>query len=646
MNALTAKQEQEHIFWKYAFMLIGAAIVIIMPLLSSHYGQSGDEWLQMEYGQHIWDYFFNGDQQALDYTNKGLQYSHQEYYGGLFDFLTNVFHHWFPNTHILTIRHFCNAFLGSLLMLFTGLLAFRLSRKWSVGVVALLFIIFSPRIFGESMNNPKDIPFATGFIMGTYFLVAMLQEFPRKLLKNAAGLAIGWGIAFGIRSAGGILLGAYMVLFIAAYYFFNANFKQTIADNKARNKFLLYFIGAIAVGYIIGIATWPWGLQSPISHPLESLQGMTNREINIRFLFEGMNHISTDAPWYYEFKWIFISNPLILLAGTLLFAVLILQAKKRYGNFPVFLVVFGALFPILYMIYKHSTVYDTWRHVFFVYPFWVVGAALGWDTLNEYIKNEKLKWIPAAIALAGLLPVVAWSVKNHPNETVYFNQLAGGIEGANGYYDLDYYQNSGKQAADWIRKNAKPIPGRKTVVYSNMSGIWHYFSNDTGTITSDYKRYDARHDLAWDYYISYTRYISPYLLQNDLWPPKNAVYEVKVDGVTICAVYGRECADAHFDLAKQDFATAKQKFESCMAAGKTDADLYYGYAKALISEGKAPEALAALAQASKTDPDNLVYLDLQGKIYNAMQNPQGVNAITAQMQKILSRDAQYEAANN
>ncbi|RYF02907.1 MAG: hypothetical protein EOO77_31885, partial [Oxalobacteraceae bacterium] len=36
--------------------------------------QPGDEWLQIEYGQHIWNYFFKGDQQALNYDAMSLQY--------------------------------------------------------------------------------------------------------------------------------------------------------------------------------------------------------------------------------------------------------------------------------------------------------------------------------------------------------------------------------------------------------------------------------------------------------------------------------------------------------------------------------------------------------------------------------------------
>lgn len=638
--------EQEHKFWRYAFVVIGALIFILMPLMSGSYGQTGDEWLQMEYGEHVWNYFFNGDKQALDYTNKQLQYRHQELYGGLFDFPAYAVHRMFPSADFLAIRHFINAIYGALMMLFTGLFAKRVSGKWSVGVVALLFIIFSPRVFGESMNNPKDIPFAAGFIMGAYFFIAILQDFPRNNIRNLIGLALGWGIAFGVRSAGGVLLIAYMVVFGGLYYFLHKDFREKLAadGNKLLKKFLLFVGIALVAGFALGIAFWPWGLQSPISHTLEALQGMTNREAYLRVLYNGMYYMSNEMPAEYEFRWISISNPMVVIIGFVLFFALFIPLRKRYGNYVFIILAFAALFPLLYMIYKNSTVYDSWRHVFFVYPFWVVAAALGWDTLSVFIKNEKLKPAPLAIAILGLLPVVFWVVKNHPNETTYFNKFVGGPAGAHGYYDLDYYQNSGKQAADWVNENAKQPAGRKTVVYSNMSGIWHYFK-DTSRIKSDYKRYDARHDLPWDYYITYTRYISPYLLQNDLWPPKNAIHQIKVDGKPICVVYARKCPDAHFDLANKNYTAAVQKFEACIKSGDTDADLYYGYAKALIGLERAAEGLTALAQAIKIEPDNMVYLDFQARLYHALQDVEGLNRTNAQMQQVMSRDGQYEAAN-
>lgn len=643
-QAVQFNNEQEAKFWKQAFIILSAFILILMPALSHYYGMTGDEWLQLEYGQHIWDYFFHGDMQALDYTNRNAQYAQQELYGGLFDFSMNILHHWFPSVAILTLRHFFNSIFGAGFMVFTGLLGYRLSHKWSVGFIALLFIFLSPRIFGESMNNPKDIPFATGFAMGMYFLVAMLQDFPNKLWKNALGLAIGWGIAFGIRAAGGLLLGAYFVLFIGLFYFTHKAFSEMLManSNKLLKKFIFFFVGAVLIGYIIGLLCWPWGLQSPISNPIESLKGMTNRVTNIRVLFEGSYRMAADMPWYYEFKWMIISNPLIIIFAFITFLALIMRAYKKYGTFAVALIVFSAFFPIVYMIYKHSTVYDTWRHVFFVYSYWVIGAAMGLDLISDFIKGNIKRWVPIGTAFIGLIPIMIWMVHSHPNQTVYFNELVGGAKGAYGYYDLDYYQNSGKQAADWIKEHGKHAPGKRIFVRSNMSSIGLYYEKDTNLIHGDYGRYTDRSHLDWDYYIAYPRYTPAEIMQNDKWILSNTVHRVEVDGVPLCVVVERKSLagiDAFDAYQKKDYGTAVHKYAEYLKTDTTDEYVYANYAIALASTGQIDAGLAALQKAFELDPEQPQYLELQAEFYKAKGDMHGYQTM---MQKTQALAAQQQ----
>ena len=625
MEQLIMPATDEQGYWKKIFLGLGVLIIVLMPFLSKDYGQTGDEWIQIEYGKEIYDYFFNGDKQALDYTNKSLQFSNQEYYGGLFDFGTHILHKWFPVTDILTFRHFFNALLGAILMLFTGLLARRLSGRWMIGVLALLFMIFSPRIFGESMNNPKDIPYATGFVVGIYFLVAYLQDLPKKAWRNVIGIGLGWGLAFGVRAAGGILLLAYMGLFTALYFALNKSFKQyLLADNnKALKKTVLHIVVAILIGYVIGLAFWPWGLQSPISNPLESLSGMTNRAITISVLFEGKFVKSTNMPWYYEFIWIFMTSPMIILLGAVAFIPLFLKAKSKYGLWGSGLVLFGALFPLLYMIYKNSTVYDTWRHVFFVYPFWVVASSLAFDLISDFIKSKQAKNIVFAVAVIGLVPAIAWTFRTHPNQYVYFNPAAGGVEGAYGVYDLDYYQNTSKQAADWIKENGKVPEGEEHMfVRSSMSDIGRYFrdSKDSNRIWSDYGRYNDRHRLNWDYYVTSPRYISVYQLEKKVWPPKNAVHVIEVDGMPLSAILKRESnvSIAAFEAFQaKNYELAIQLYQQHLQVDKTDENIFRFYGISLASVGRTDEAIAAINEAVRIDSSNPEFYQMLYYMYQS-----------------------------
>jgi len=636
-------QSSESRYWKLSFYILSILILVIMPLISRDYGQSGDEWLQIEYGQHIWNYFVNGDPQALNYDSMSLQYQGQQFYGGFFDFLTEVLHQWFPSIPLLLLRHFFNALMGALMMMFTGMFVFRLSKSWRLAVIALLFIIFSPRIFGESMNNPKDIPLGCGFIIGVYYWLAFLQEFPRRMWRYAIGIAIGFGIAFGVRSAGGILQIGFFGVMSLLYYFTNKEFQaQLKADsNKLLKKGILVLVVAVVSGYIIALLTWPWGLQAPLTHPLESLKEMTNRSVTLRVFFEGVYRPNSHQPWYYELKWIIISNPLVVIAGVLLFLVLMARARKVYGTFTVAFLIFAAFFTPFYMIYKKSSVHDTWRHLFFIYPFWVSMAALGWPLILGFFKSEKLRWLPYAIAIAGLLPAIVWTVKSHPNQYVYFNELVGGVQGAHGYYDTDYYQNSALQDAKWIIKNAKPIPGRKIVVASNMLGFDKYFAKDTNWISWYYVRYNDRHHKEWDYYVTYSRYISPEQLQNDKWPPANAVHLVQVNGVTLSAVLERKSTagiPAYDALQKNDFATAVQKYSEYVAADPYDENALANYGIALASIGQLDHGINVLNQAIQLDPGRADFYQILASIHNAKGDKQNAQQAANAANAIMIRE--------
>lgn len=639
--------------WRIVFIAISAIITLLLPILSRSYGQTGDEWLQMLYGRDIWDYFFNGDSQAMGYDTllpryHGMetQFKGQELYGGLFDFGTEILHRWFPSIPHLVIRHACNALTSVLMMVSTGLIAKRLSGRWSVGVFALVLIIFSPRIFGEGMNNPKDIPFGAGFALAVYAVLAFLQDGQKAKWRHTILLALGFGLAFGVRAAGGLLFFAYLIALLLLWLFFEQGAKEGWwSDKKLRKNIGMLTIVGLVAGYVIGLLAWPWGLDSPISHPIASLSGMTNRATRIHTLFEGTYQWNFAMPWYYEFKWILISNPISVVFGAVLFVFLGLKNRKQVGNFTLFFVLFGALFPLLYMIYKHSSVYDTWRHVFFVYPFWVVMAALGWAYLGTLLAQ---KWNPAKAKYAGLgigflllLPAIFWTVKSHPNQYVYFNEFVGGIKGAEGNYELDYYYNSSQQQVDWLLKNAQSFDGKKkSLVLSNMGGFGpNCLQGDTSTIDAAYLSYSRIGSQPWDYYLLFPRLVPEGLVTNKSWLPKNAVHVVSIDGVPLSAIIKRTDT---FDLAAaramevKDFTTAAADYAQSLRNYSNNTIGMLNYANALAQGNRLPEAIGVLQEVTKINPEDANAWQFLAQVYNASGNAAAARDAQSRAQNIIA----------
>lgn len=597
-----------------------------MPILSIPHGMSGDEWSLIIYGHDIYDYFFKGSKVALDYdVQNWAQVAGLHYYGGLYDFVVTFLHKtFFASCEELTFRHIINSLLGAGLFIYTGLAGKQLGG-WKTGVFAFLLIALSPRLLGESMNNPKDIPFAFASMMFLYYLLRYIQFYGNRKAqwKYSLLMGLGFGLSMGFR-IGGILMIPYSVLFIGAYFLWNAEFRDKIKSNLSNSLKTIVMNLAIMsiVGYIIGIIFWPWALQDPLSRPLEALDAMTKREVPLRILFDGAYIMNTDVPNTYTTTWIFISTPIFILLSFLASFIFIPKMSTRYGKPVVFISYFILIFPIAYAVYKHSTLHDTWRHFFFAYPGMVLASALLCNYLFENFREKKsIQYAIAATMVIGMALPAAWIARSLPNEYVYFNEFEGGIKNAVGKYDLDYYQNSGKQAAEWIKANAKPKKEGKIIVASNMSQIYRYFLDDTNKFIGEYVRLNDRDTKDWDYYITYSRYISIEALTSGSWPPANAIYTIKADDVPLSAVLERKTKLDMLGnslMESQQLDSAFKVYQEAVKIDPSNDAVLVRYATLQAQHGDISSSLSTLDAAQRIDPGNPAIYNLQMQIYRAI----------------------------
>ena len=98
-------------------------------------------------------------------------------YGSSFDTFTTVLGHWMGVEDYMGFRHWWNAIFGFACILYMSLIVRRLTGgSWLFAWVSFLVMLFMPRFFGEAMNNPKDVPFALGYIMSLYYAIKMFQN--------------------------------------------------------------------------------------------------------------------------------------------------------------------------------------------------------------------------------------------------------------------------------------------------------------------------------------------------------------------------------------------------------------------------------------------------------------------------------------
>jgi tetratricopeptide (TPR) repeat protein len=605
---------------RFAFAFLCIFFMALMLIVSKDFGQSGDEWMHYGQAEKVLKYYKDGDKACLNDPKLLLHY-----YGQSFDVITVWLIKQLNPKDPYALRHFFNALMGFIAIVFTALSA-KAIGGWRAGILAFLFIALTPRFFGHSMNNPKDIPFATATIFGIFYAIRFIQQLPRPSIHTCffAILGISWAISIRV---GGILNIAYFVAF--------SGLAMLLLDKKERKwaSVITTMLIIVLLGYLGGLILWPYGMQNPLKNPFNALKAMSEYPANIKIVFEGEHIWSTKIPWHYGIKYIFVSNPLIVLSGFLLMIGLSVQAYKKaiFPTTPMLLVLFASVFPILYTIYKNSTLYNEWRHLLFVYPTLVVSAALGWNALMHFISQKAVNIAIHVLLGIGCIEPAIWMIQNHPNEYVYFNQIVGGTSGAYGNYETDYYMNSIKHSVEWFLKNEfEPNKDKYTkekplhLVTTSVGPVNYYLRNYKDKIKVVYTRYYERQWKDWDYGIfPVSIQVHNSQAKRGLYPPKGTIHTIKASGKVMCAVVKNN--DKNSYLGREQFKrnqldSALQSFKKAIAYDPNDENAYNGIGRYYFSKKRNDSAMWYFRKSVALYPEYADSYHLIGNIYMQQKN--------------------------
>jgi len=615
--------------FRLLFVSIAAIMLIAMMFMGYHAGMSGDEHFHYEQANNVFNYYktFGKDSTAVVAIDPKGGVSTLRFYGQSFDLLTLIFIKTFHIEKIYETRHVFNSIFGWLAILFCALIAVEIAG-WRAGVLGLFLLFISPGFLGHSFNNPKDVPFAMGYVMSIYFMIRFFKEFPKPSIKAAFWVAFGIAVSISIRIAG-VLQIAYLFMFAGLYYIFTAkNIKQLFSkENIKKIQTIFIYCCAISIlAYFMGILLWPYALEAPIKNPLKALTEMNKFAISLRQIFEGAQIWSDKVPWYYSSKYILISVPVVVILGTAAFVIQFFRNHTRLQYLFIFILVFSFAFPLFYIAYQHSNVFGGWRHVLFVYPPMVSMAAVGFGLLLSEMKKKYFAWAIALIILALSFNPVIHIIRNYPYQYVYFNELTGGVKGAYGKYETDYYYHGLRGGCEWFEKNIRMDTVKSSapiLVASNHTNIVSYFLRDLikqKKVKILYSRYYERGNSNWDYYIAANSYLNPFQLINHIFPPKNTVYTVNVEGEPICAVIRRnDKSDYYGFLAenKNDLQGAIDLFNKAILILPENEAALLNLSEIYYKMQNVPKAEETINKLLKIYPDYENGLNYQGWIFLA-----------------------------
>jgi hypothetical protein len=428
--------------WIAAALL--AALTVAVAVTFRHYGATFDEAVQDDYGRYILDWYL-----TLGADRNAVTYLDLFYYGGLFDTLAALANKISPFGHYET-RHLLNGLAGIAGLAGCWRLGCRLGGP-AAGLMSLAALALMPSWYGMMFINPKDIPFAAAMVWGVALLtdIAENPEHPRRRTVVVLGLAV--GLALGVR-IGAVLLLGYLgcVLAVAAAQRLGDGWRPAIAFAVRATRSIV--LPVLIIAWAVMLVFWPYAQIDPIANPIDAYLHFAHRSADIATLYFGSYVGGGYQPPLYLPVYLLLKLPdvvLAVLAGSILLGCWRL-VRRQWPRQPLrFLPLLLSLtVPSAYVLATDPPLYDAERHFLFLLPLLAVVVGLGLAEVFAQLSRPLARGALAAAIAVGCAVQVAEMVRLHPYEYAFFNDLVGGVAGAAGRFETEYWGEALTEAAD------------------------------------------------------------------------------------------------------------------------------------------------------------------------------------------------------
>jgi len=433
-----------------AWALVCSVGIGIVYLLHDQYGATWDEPVQSMYGDLVVSYFRSGgvDRRCDEFLDL-------RYYGPLADLIPSAIH---PANDLgkYRLRHMvCGLFaLGALGV--TGWAGWRL-RGGMAGAGAVVALAMMPRFVGHAFDNLKDVPFAATFAAFVVAVAAMWVGRGARW-KRVVGAGAAAGLVLAVRPGGFPIVMAMLVASALVA-------RVTVCDGDPDRGVspLGGVLGVLVIGWVVMVLPWPYAHQDPIRHPIEAMVVARSFPYARDVLFDGAAIASVNLPRSYVARMLLVTTPplLLVLAGIGLWVSARTWTSRRGSDVACVtgIVMAWMVVPLAGMAIMRPNVYDGVRHVLFVLPAMAILAGLGGVAVFEACTG-RVRALVASAVLAGVLLTGVELVRLHPYQTAYFNAFVGGLAGAEGRFDTDYWVSSYREAFEWVNERARREPDR------------------------------------------------------------------------------------------------------------------------------------------------------------------------------------------
>lgn len=481
-------------------------------LIYPDYGVSIDEESQREIGLQAYNYVRGNNPEYINFAFR----DHSPGFEWPLIFIEKLFNIT-DYREIFLARHIASFIIYITIMLSGYTLTYRLFGNKLLACFVYITLAFNPLLFAHAFFNPKDTP-ALCMYMLTLATVHKAFTGKKHYLFFILGLVCGYSACVRIMNLV-IAAPVMLMLFIDLIDTLKSKHRNVQVPILKSGLFLLGTGAALCI-------CWPVFWSKPLHNLAYVLERYSHYKWENEVLFNGKLVLSTQLPWTYIPVWFIVTTPEIIillgLAGIIILAFLLLTQPKQYfltpSNRVLTISFFSLLLPLLMVFITKPVLYDSWRHMFFIYAPFVVLMAFA---LNKLLKSKarKILGLLCTVQVGMLLFFIA---NNHPFQQVYFNHFVSHKKDyLYRHFELDYWGVSNKHALDWLAKHAD-----KPVIHLNQD-YWQFvlrlnidFMGEEGK-----QRFRTVSDIQdVDYYVEFFR-TYPYKQPSAEYPNARIVHE-------------------------------------------------------------------------------------------------------------------------
>jgi hypothetical protein len=408
-----------------------------------------------------------------------------KHYGIVFDLpmaLIEVIFNIDDNQTQFYLRHFSNFIIFLVSGYFFYLIILKRTKIYSISIISCLFYLLSPRIFGNSFFDGKDLFFLSLITINFFLFISYIEK---RSLSTILLFSLFCALSTSSRVMG---------LFFPIGFIILSIFQ--IINNKEYKKIICELFLFIFLFFIFLYIHWPylWTLQiSELVNFFQSFKVAANPIV----YFNGNYYISEYLPQTYLPLWIAISTPeIIILTFVIGIIFFITRLLNRFANIkPVMLsndlwrgkeektdfFIFLGLFQIIIVYISFSlNLYGGWRHFLFLHFFIIYFSAIGIHfVLLRFKNNLNLKRYFVIILSFFIFEIIFNLYKYHPFQSVYFNNLVS--SGMKKNFEVDTQSLSRVEAIKDILRDSE-----KTNNITIGTASWTPLENGRSLIKKNY----------------------------------------------------------------------------------------------------------------------------------------------------------------